>query len=101
MKSYKDFKQIIIGDSDIASLVLVGCKPNQGVVSEMLNFGEDGLYKAYYVDESCEIGEHYKLVTSFESWLKIYDDNNLIFHKNGNFNIYRAGDFGCIIEKIK
>jgi hypothetical protein len=101
MKSYKDFRQITIGDSDIASLVLVGCKQNQGAVSEMLNFGEDGLYKAYYVDEPCEMGEHYKLISSFESWLKIYDDSELTFHEYGDFNIYRAGEFGCIIEKVE
>lgn len=101
MKSYKDFKQITIGDSDIASLVLVGCKRNQGTASEVLNFGEDGSYKAYYVDEPCEIGKHYKLITSFERWLRIYDDSELTFNEYGNFNIYRAGEFGCIIEKVK
>ena len=101
MKTYKDFKQIPIGASDIASLVLVGCKPEQGAVTEMLHFGEDGLYHAYYVDEPAEIGEHYKLRTSFQSWLKIYDDTERTFSEYGNFNIYRAGDFGCIIEKVK
>lgn len=106
MKTYKEFKKIYIGDSDIACLVLVGCKVNQkgenvGASTELLNFGEDGSYKAYYVTEPCEIGEHYKKVTSFNSWLKIYDDTEKMFDEYGDFNIYRAGEFGCIIEKVR
>ena len=54
MKSYKDFEKIYIGGSDIASLVLVGCKHNEkgeslGAATELLHFGEDNCYRAYYV----------------------------------------------------
>lgn len=101
MKTYKDFEKIRIGESDIANLVMVGCREDQGAVTELLHFGEDGDYEAYYVTEPCEIGEHYKKVASFESWLKIYDDTERTFDEYGDFNIYRAGDFGCIIEKVR
>lgn len=106
MKSYKDFDTISIGGSDIACLVLVGCKRNEkgeslGAFTELLHFGEDGSYKAYYVTEPCEIGEHYRKVTSFNSWLKIYDDTEKTFDVYGDFNIYRAGMLGCIIEKVR
>ncbi len=105
MKTYKDFEIKRIGSSDIASLVLVGCKRNEkgeslGVFAELLHFGEDNSYKAYYVTEPCEIPEHYTKVTSFNSWLKIYDDDGLTFNEYGDFNIYRAGMLGCIIEKV-
>ena len=106
MKTYKDFEKIYIGSSNIACLVLVGCKINQkgealGASTELLHFGEDGLYNAYYVTEPCEIGEHYRKVATFNSWLKIYDDFERTFYEYGDFNIYRAGDFGCIIEKVR
>ncbi len=106
MKNYKEFEQIYIGGSDIASLVLVGCKTTEngealGAFAELLHFGEDGEYHAYYSNEPCIIGEHYKKVTSFDSWLKIYDDTDRTFYEYGSFNIYRSGDFGCIIEKVR
>ena len=99
MKNYKDFKKIYIGDSDIACLVLVGCKPNEGATTQILNFNEDACYYAYYVDEPATIGEHYTKIASFTSWLKIYDDTELTFKEYGNFTIYRAGSLGCIIQK--
>lgn len=101
MKTYKDFEKISIGSSDIASLILAGFQEDKGTVAQTLNFGEDGLYEAYYVTEPCIIGDHYKKVASFTSWLRIYDDTDIVFNKHGDFNIYRAGEFGCIIEKVK
>lgn len=106
MKTYKDFNKIPIGCSDIASLILVGCKDLEngeslGAIAEMLHFGEDGLYYAYYIDEPCEIPKHYKLRFSFNHWLRIYDDSERTFSEYGDFNIYRAGMFGCIIEKVR
>ncbi len=61
MKTYKDFESHFIGSSDIASLVMVGYKNNEGIVPMLLNFGEDNRYKAYIVDEpNVEIGAHYR-----------------------------------------
>lgn len=100
MKSYKDYEKRFIGSSDIASLVLVGCDAD-GLKSEFLNFGEDGEYRAYIVGSYTEIPEHYKHVYTFECWLKIYDDEELTYSERAKeFNIYRAGEFGCIIQVI-
>lgn len=86
--------------SDIAALILVGCDEN-GLKTSTLDFGEDGSYMAYVVDEDAEIGAHYKKVADFKHWLKIYDDDELIYRVNAQgINIYRAGDFGCIIQTI-
>lgn len=102
MIDYHDFARQFIGSSDIASLALVGCKAGTGAVAEMLHFGEDGNYYAYIVDQKIEIPSHYKLVTSFESWVKIYDDDELIYKCSApQIDIYRAGDFGCIINILK
>lgn len=102
MKNYKDFEKSYIGESDIASLVLCGFKKEEGVVTELLHFGKDAAYMAYIVDEDTEIGGHYEKVAEFNSWLKIYDDYNLVKDFEGTvIEIYRAREMGCIIRVIK
>lgn len=102
MKNYKEYEKQLIGGSDVAALILVGCGDN-GLKTEILDFGEDGVYFAYIVEgNDVEIGDHYKKVATFNHWLKIYDDQGRTFYEYGReFNIYRAGDFGCIIQVIK
>lgn len=101
MKTYKDFSNQYIGCSDIAALVMVGCGKG-GVCAEMLRFGEDGGYDAYVVtDADVVIPEHYSKVASFSYWVKIYDDEGLKFKAEGKeINVYRAGQYGCIIQVI-
>lgn len=103
MKNYKDFEQTFIGASDVAALVMWGWKDDQGLVTKTLHFGGDGSYRAYVVEgEDVQIGSHYRLVASFNSWLKIYDDDELTYSENAReFRIYRAGDFGTIIQVIR
>ena len=103
MKTYKDFEQIYIGASDIAALILVGCYKEEGLKTQVLNFGEDSNYKAYIVtDAEAVIGNHYEKVTSFNHWLKIYDDDGKTYEVRAKeINIYRAGNFGCIIQIIQ
>lgn len=104
MKTYKDFHKSHIGSSDVASLIMMGIKET-GRSLEFLNFGEDGDYYAYLIkrksNEPVEIGSHYKLVTTFSSWLRIYDDYKCTVILYGKeINVYRACEFGCIIELI-
>ena len=102
MKNYKEFEQESIGYSDIATLILVGCDEN-GLKTEQLSFGGDGRYGAYIVTEpDVEIGSHYNKVATFNHWLKIYDDEGLTYRVDAKeINIYRAGEFGCIIQIIQ
>ncbi len=97
MKYYKDYKKKCIGSSDVAMLIVNMC----GKVYS-LYFGEDGNYKAYIVDSECEIPEHYSLELEGYNWLKIYDDFGLTLGmKYNHFKIYRAGNFGCIIQLLE
>ena len=100
MKNYKEYERKYIGGSDIAALVLVGCDEN-GAKTQLLDFGGDNSYMAYIVDENAEIGAHYKEVATFNYWLKIYDDHERTFSVYAKeIKIYRAGDYGCIIQII-
>ena len=103
MKTDKDFETVYIGGSDSASFILMGIKNNRTL--EFLSFGEDGEYYAYLIhrkeNKPVEIGEHYKKVATFTNWLKIYDDHESTLEIKGKvINVYRAGEFGCIIEVI-
>lgn len=104
MKSYKDFEKIYIGYSDIGDLII----KNMDKV-EILHFPCDGEYHAYHVQTlSCnnvKIPSHYHKVMSGTGELKIYDDKQLTYRqacfldvKANHWDIYRAGDFGCIIH---
>lgn len=102
MKSYDLYEKEFIGDSDIATLILVGMQgpdENCKLVSEFLDFGQDGRYHAYIVDEDAKIGSHYEKVTEFRSWLRIYDDADCTKDFSADkIVIYRAGEFGCVIQ---
>ena len=102
MKTYKDFEKQYIGDSDIASLILAGYVEGKGLDLKELHFGQDGSYSAYIVEgDEVEIGSHYNIVTEFNSWMKIYDDERLTksFHAD-KIIVYRAMEMGCIIQLI-
>ena len=106
MKNYKEFNSEYIGFSDIAALTMVGFVKEVGVTPQMLRFGGYSSYDAYIIEretnEEVLIGDHYYKVATFNSWLKIYDDVGRTFKAYGReINIYRAGDYGCIIEVIK
>ena len=95
LAAYKRNK-IGIGASDVATLIL-----RSGSQVELLHFGEDNSYEAWYIDDpNVEIPSHYSLVSTTKYWLKIYDDVEMTFHEYGDFEIYRAGEMGCIIRKI-
>lgn len=110
MKSYKDCPVISLGYSDIATLIVVGCRAwHDGKSSclklDEIHYGGDDFYDAYLVtDKDVEIGNHYKKVFECESWLKIYDDDTCVFksdYQYNRFEIYRAENFGTIIRCLK
>ena len=102
MENYKN-KSIDLGISDYATLILVGCRKDEGLKTESLLFGEDGSYSAWLVDdETVAIPDHYKLVATFNGWLKVYDDDGLTAYlKSKTIEIYRAGSFGVLVRIIK
>ena len=50
-------------------------------------------------NESIEILDHYRFGHEFKTWLKIYDDDSLVaVFKASYIKVYRAGDYGCLIQ---
>lgn len=94
MKDHHEYKKIPLGESDVASLTLRG-----GMGSHVLDFGEDGGYSAYLVDEECEIPDHYDRIWSCSAWLWIYDDTRRTVRIDAyEIRIFRCGMKGCIIQ---
>lgn len=103
MSYYKDYAKRYIGMSDCARLILEGCDrweaANQKIKLERLDFGEDGGYDAYVVDEDCEIPAHYKKQFAFYDFVNIIDDTGLQERLGGReITFYTAGNFGCLIQ---
>ena len=126
-KNYKE-ESLLIGYSDIATLNLVGIKASSDysindpirfvwcgwmglyvpkfkdveiLIHEFLSFGGDGYYRAYMIDDSVEVPDHYKLVSVFKSWLKIYDDRACTLTIDAPvICVYRAGDYGVLIRVL-
>ena len=98
MRDYHTYGEVSLGSSDVATVILAGMKP-RGVGTMTLHFGGDGHYGAYLVNENAEIGSHYKLKGIFRSWLKVYDDDSLmVYLRAKKIKVYRAGEYGCIIQ---
>ena len=99
--THHDYEKVFIGSSDSARLKVIHRVGNH-VSKTYLNFGEDGEYKAYIVDESCTIPDTYELRHSFEGgYVDLFDDEGYnVYIKGETVKIYRRGDFGCIVKII-
>lgn len=97
--NYKEYELMSIGCSDYAALCLVGPTIHGDLTAEILSFGGDSDYFAYVVDGEAVIGRHYKLLYTFRSWMNVYDDFTMVKNFKAAFiNVYRAGEYGTIIQ---
>ena len=102
MKNYREYDKVYIGSSDIASLTIVAPRDNGDPLAQTLDFGIDADYFAYIVDSNAYIGDHYKLVQCCKYWMKVFDDQELTLDLHApTIKVYRAGDCGCIIQKLE
>ncbi len=103
---YKRFKHQL-GSSDISTLIAVGPQEKELGV-KAIDFVEDNFYVGYLINNTQEFGkkikipEGYKKVFSSKYWLKLYDDEKLVFNKycesNQEINIYTERLYDIIIE---
>lgn len=93
ISNYKERKEYI-GSSDIAELTL----RSEGK-TQPLHFGEDGSYYAYIICGEYDIPSHYTEVARFKGKVDILDDDGfVVFYEAEEVVVYRAGEFGCIIQ---
>lgn len=99
--THHDYEKVFIGSSDSARLKVIH-RVGGYVSKSYLNFGEDGEYEAYIVDEKCTIPDTYELRYSFEGgYVDLFDDEGYnVYIKGETVQIYRRGNFGCIIKII-
>lgn len=102
-----DYAEEYIGSSDVATLIVVGMNPKQvqptdePIVTLPMHFGGDGAYHAYVVDERADVPAWYTLEARLSSWIKIYDDENLVYTAHApEIELYRAGQRGVLIRMI-
>ena len=102
--AYKE-KTVYLGKSNITALIAVGCVEGGGLGTKIIRFNANGAYDAWHVtDEKVEIPKHYEKVATFDWWLKIYDDDGLVYKSNPAskyIEIYRAGSYGILIRELK
>lgn len=93
--------RIYLGFSDCASLIAVGCD-EKGVISGVIDFGEDSEYYTYILENNDKVPDWYKKVWECSYWLKIYDDTTLRFSQRAKkFEIYRYDDTDIAIKIYK
>lgn len=93
-------REMYLGGSDIAQLLLTSCESEQGIAFA-LRMGGDGGYTAHIIEGGEKVKPHYKKVYSCRKWLWIYDDDCKSAKFNAEIiNVYRAGDYGITIELI-
>lgn len=108
IKKYKDFgTKHYVGFSDIATLSLIGCKLaeertsvyGEGLKCKFIAFGEDGDYDCYIISDHIEVPLHYAKVETFASWVRIVDDQEVMYTLDSNYiDVYRAGERGFLIQ---
>ena len=70
----------------------------------LMPFEHSGEFKAYIVDEFCEIPDNFKLIIECERFIMIYNSEGPTFGLRGFadvYRVYRSDDCGCIIQLIK
>ena len=105
MRNYKEYGRWFIGESEIATLICTGIdEKEEDLETYLLEFGYDGEYFAYIVDEEVEIKPSYKLLHTFTYWCRFYDDYGKSYEETAKkINIYSVGDsdnFDIVIQII-
>lgn len=101
-KHYKDYPLRNFGYSDIASLVCVYFDNDENRVKTCtFGIGSDGSYRGRVVYNDVDIPDHYyKQMTLNASWLKLYDDREVVMTLNHEaiYDIYTAGEHTVLIN---
>ncbi len=68
-------------------------------IIKKLTFGEDAFQNDYEIDVNRDFGHQYDLIAEEEEWLKIYNDEGILFQAKGRkIKISKKEEIGFVIQ---
>ena len=89
-------KTIRLGCTDIGAILFAGIDDDNNLCSTYVSVGSDGEFTGLLTTNKAEIPPNYDYILTSWYWLKIYDDDSLVFsqyattievYQNANLNI--------------
>lgn len=91
-------KTIRLGCTDIGAILFAGIDDDNNLCSTYISVGGDGEFTGLLTTSKAEIPPTYDHMFTSYYWLKIYDDNSLIFSKYATtIEVYQNVDLSIII----
>lgn len=91
-------KTVRLGCTDIGAILFAGIDDNNNLCSTYISVGGDGEFTGLLTTNKAEIPPTYSHMFTSYYWLKIYDDNSLIFSKYATtIEVYQNVDLSIII----
>lgn len=89
-------KTVRLGCTDIGAILFAGIDDNNNLCT-YISVGGDGEFTGLLTTNKAEIPPTYDYMFTSYYWLKIYDDNSLIFSKYATIEVYQNVDLSIII----
>lgn len=91
-------KTIRLGYTDIGAILFAGLDDNNNLCSTYISVGGDGEFTGLLTTNKAEIPPTYDYMFTSYYWLKIYDDNSLVFNKYATtIEVYQNAKLNIII----
>lgn len=91
-------KTIRLGYTDIGVILFAGLDDDNNLCSRYISIGRDGEFTALLTTNKAEIPPNYDYILTSWYWLKIYDDDSLVFNKHATtIEVYQNANLNIII----
>ena len=91
-------KTIRLGCTDIGAILFAGLDDNNHLCGTYISVGGDGEFTGLLTTNKAEIPPTYDYMFTSRYWLKIYDDDSLVFSKYATtIEVYQNANLNIII----
>lgn len=91
-------KTIRLGYTDIGAILFAGLDDDNNLCSRYISVGGDGEFTGLLTTNKEEIPPNYDHILTSWYWLKIYDDDSLVFSKYATtIEVYQNANLNIII----
>ena len=91
-------KIIRLGYTDIGAILFAGLDDDNNLCSMYISVGSDGEFTGLLITNKAEIPPNYDYILTSWYWLKIYDDDSLVFSKYATtIEVYQNANLNIII----